>query len=76
MLRGAELLGNEEGVKVDKKIMIMSSTSGAVIDYAKIKNIDLIVVGTKGITGLKQSLLGSVARNIISNAHCPVLVFR
>ena len=76
LLRGAELLGKEEGVKVEKEIMVMSSPSGAIIDYAKIKNIDLIVVGTKGITGLKQSLLGSVARNVICNAHCPVLAVK
>ena len=39
-------------------------------------NIDLITVGTKGMTGLKQFLLGSVANNVITHAHCPVLAVR
>ena len=36
-------------------------------------NIDLIVVGTHGRTGLGKLLLGSVAENILRHASCPVL---
>jgi len=35
--------------------------------------IDLIVVGTHGRTGLGKLLLGSVAEDILRHAHCPVL---
>lgn len=35
---------------------------------------DLIVLGTRGNTGLKRLLLGSVARNVLTHAHCSVLV--
>lgn len=76
ILSEAELLGDKEEVKVDKAIIVASSCAAAIIDYAKKNNVDLIVVGTKGMTGLKHFLLGSVANNTISHAHCPVLAVR
>jgi nucleotide-binding universal stress UspA family protein len=74
-LSEAEQFGKKEGVKVDKEV-IVASPSAAIIDYAKMNNIDLITIGTKGMTGLKQFLLGSVANNVITHAHCPVLAVR
>lgn len=75
LLSEAEQFGKKEGVKVDKEV-IVASPSAAIIDYAKMNNVDLITVGTKGMTGLKQFLLGSVANNVITHAHCPVLAVR
>ena len=45
-----------------------------IIQESKDKNIDLIVMGTHGRSGLKGLLLGSVAQKVIGNAPCPVLV--
>jgi nucleotide-binding universal stress UspA family protein len=54
----------------------VKSISASIIDYATNKDIDLIVVGTKGRTGLKRFLMGSVANGVVQNAHCPVLLVR
>ena len=43
---------------------------------ASSKSIDLVIIGTKGRTGLKRLLLGSVAHGIVQHAHCPVLLVR
>jgi nucleotide-binding universal stress UspA family protein len=48
----------------------------AIVDYAERENVDLIVVGTKGRTGFKKMLLGSVASDIVTYAHCLVLVVK
>jgi nucleotide-binding universal stress UspA family protein len=45
-----------------------------ILEYAEEKKIDLIVVGTRGRTGFKKLLLGSVASSIVTYSHCPVLV--
>jgi nucleotide-binding universal stress UspA family protein len=45
-----------------------------IIKEAKEKDIDLIVIGTHGRTGLKRLLIGSVAQKVIGFAPCPVMV--
>jgi len=47
-----------------------------VIRYAKEHDIDLIVVGTHGRSGLVHMLMGSVAEKIVRKAPCPVLTVR
>jgi nucleotide-binding universal stress UspA family protein len=47
-----------------------------IIDTAKDKGADLIVMGTHGRTGLSHVLMGSVAEKVVRLAPCPVLVTR
>ena len=44
------------------------------LEYAEKENIDLIVVGTKGRSGFKKLLLGSIASGVVTYSHCPVIV--
>jgi nucleotide-binding universal stress UspA family protein len=44
-----------------------------ILRYAKSNNIDLIVMGTHGRTGLARAALGSVAETVVRAASCPVL---
>ncbi len=43
---------------------------------AKEKEVDLIVMGTHGRTGLAHVLIGSVAEKVVHHAHCPVLTVK
>ena len=52
------------------------SAATTIMEYAETKNVDLIIIGSKGRTGFKKLLLGGVSSSIIKNAHCPVLVIR
>jgi nucleotide-binding universal stress UspA family protein len=47
-----------------------------IIETAKMQQVDLIVMGTHGRTGLQHVLLGSVAEKVVRLAPCPVLVAR
>ncbi|MFO1096158.1 MAG: universal stress protein [Planctomycetaceae bacterium] len=44
--------------------------------YAKTHEIDLIVMGTHGRSGLSHVLMGSVAERVLQHAPCPVLTVR
>ena len=53
-----------------------SKVGSAIVDYAERENVNLIVIGTRGRTGFKKMLLGSVASDVVTYAHCPVLVVK
>ncbi|TLX69602.1 MAG: universal stress protein [Thaumarchaeota archaeon] len=68
--------GENEGVVVRQQVLVGSPVKKAILDYAKNHKIDLIVIGTKGMTGIEKFLMGSVANDVITYAHCPVLAVR
>ena len=72
-----ELAIRMEGALTDDLVVVRSVHAGkpvqAIIDYAKGHEIDLIVIGTHGHTGLSHLLLGSIAEKIVRLATCPVL---
>lgn len=48
----------------------------AVVQAAITRNIDLIVIGSRGLSGFKKLLIGSVSSAVVNHAHCSVLVVR
>jgi nucleotide-binding universal stress UspA family protein len=59
------------------KCVVLSGTPWVEIcNYAKSFGVDLIVIATHGVTGLKHILLGSVAERVVQHAACPVLVVK
>jgi nucleotide-binding universal stress UspA family protein len=68
---------DENNVKLRREIIVNSrSIVGAVVDYAEHEGVDLIVIGSRGLSGFKKLLLGSTASGVITYAHCPVLVVK
>ncbi|HKR74331.1 MAG TPA: universal stress protein [Candidatus Nitrosocosmicus sp.] len=52
------------------------STAASILNYAEERDVELIVIGTRGNSGLKKMLLGSVATDVVTYAYCPVLVIK
>jgi len=70
-------MGKEAGVDVQTVVVdCCPSVVETITEYSKVNKIDLIVMGTKGRTGIKRFLLGSVADGVVTHAPCPVLVVR
>jgi nucleotide-binding universal stress UspA family protein len=77
LLGEAEGLAKKEGVKINTQVIMNApSTAEGIINYASSANVDLIVIGTKGMTGAKKFFMGSVTNKVASHAHCPVLAVR
>ena len=47
-----------------------------IIEVARTRNIDLIVVGARGLSRLAELLLGSTSQKVVAHAPCPVLIVR
>jgi nucleotide-binding universal stress UspA family protein len=54
-------------------IAVEESAAAAIVETAESRDVDLIVMGTRGLTGLKHVALGSVADRVVRLAPCPVL---
>ena len=68
---------NENKIKLRTKFIFdPMSIVGAIVEYAERENIDLLVVGSRGLTGFKKLLVGSVASGVVTYAHCPVMVVK
>ncbi len=64
-----------EGVTTETHLTEMLPTT-AIVEAAGRLHADLIVMGTRGLTGLKHVLLGSVAERVLRTAPCPVLTVK
>jgi len=72
-----ESKAKKQGIHVKTEIPeAVSSIVETIVNHASKENVDLIVVGTRGLGGFKKLLLGSVSSGIVSHAHCPVLIVR
>lgn len=77
LLGEAESLAKEAAVKINiEVIMSHSSAAEGIINYASSTNVDLIVIGTKGMSGAQRFLMGGVANKVMSHAHCSVFAVR
>ncbi|WEG11111.1 universal stress protein [Pullulanibacillus sp. KACC 23026] len=47
-----------------------------ICDYAKHNQADLIVIGSRGLSGFQKLIMGSVSSQVTHNAECPVLVVK
>jgi len=63
------------GVKVGSQL-VGSPPASAIVDAADRVGADLIVMGTRGNTGLKHLFLGSVAEQTLRLAHCSVMTVK
>jgi nucleotide-binding universal stress UspA family protein len=67
----------DNAVQFDSEVILGgSSVVRAIIEYAEKNDIELIVMGTIGISGFKRLLLGSTASGVVTYSHCPVLLVK
>ena len=76
-LEAARLEAASAGVEARTAIVEqVESPADGITDYARKNNIDLILIGTRGLGSFKSFILGSVTTEVIRSASCSVLVMR
>lgn len=63
----------ERGIKIEPLVLI-GDPSRVILQTAKERNVDIIILGTHGRKGLKRLALGSVSEEVVAHARCAVLI--
>ena len=76
LLSVAKKLAQSIGANSVRTEAVDSDPSEALIDVAERVSADLIVVGSKGMTGAKRFILGSVPNRVAHHTPCDVLIVK
>lgn len=68
-------IARSAGVKMHCEVLY-GHPAEQILHYARKKQVDLIIMGSLGISNIKEFFLGSVASRVVANAPCSVLVVR
>lgn len=73
----SEALKKAKKIKPNLKVstkLVEGRPSDKIIETAKEENFDIIVVGSRGLGGIKKLFLGSISDRVANEAACPVLI--
>jgi nucleotide-binding universal stress UspA family protein len=76
VLDRAHAAAKKAGAKKVAAVLLSGDAADAILDYAKRKKVDLIVLGTLGFGDFRSVVLGTVSHKIGSRAHCSCLTVR
>jgi nucleotide-binding universal stress UspA family protein len=66
----------ESNIPFKTEVLEVISITESLISYSESHNVDLIVMGSRGLGGFKKLLLGSVASGVSQHSKCPVLIVK
>ena len=67
----------KEGIECEAHLLVRGLTPNEdLVQYAKEKNVDEIVIGIRQRSKVGKMIFGSTAQYIILNAHCPVVTVK
>ena len=76
-LNDAVSLAKDQDIEARGRVLKNApSVVQAIADYADDQGVDLIVVGRRGVSGLRRLLIGSVSSGVVSHARSSVLVVK
>ena len=75
IMEGARRKTVQKGIKFQEKIT-SGNVGSAISTYADHNKFDIVVIGSRGLTGAKQVFLGSVANHVVHAAKASVLVVK
>ncbi|MGM0845700.1 MAG: universal stress protein [Bacillota bacterium] len=74
-MKEVEALASASGVPFEFKFL-NGEPGPTIVEYSNKENFDVLVVGSRGLNGLQEFMLGSVSHKIAKRANCPVLIVK
>jgi nucleotide-binding universal stress UspA family protein len=65
-----------EGVTVADSHLVRGRPDRELVHLSEELGAGLIVMGSRGLGGVRRALMGSISDSVVRHAHCPVLVVR
>jgi len=65
-----------EGVTVADSHLVRGRPDREIVHLSEELGAGLIVMGSRGLGGVRRALMGSVSDSVVRHAHCPVLIVR
>jgi nucleotide-binding universal stress UspA family protein len=59
-----------------EEMIVKGKPAEAIVDTAEKAGVDLIVIGSLGMSAIERALIGSVSDKVMRHAKCPVLLVR
>lgn len=59
-----------------KPVIIYGHPADRIIEYARSEDFDLMVIGSRGLSGTQRFFLGSVSDELSHHSPCPILIVR
>lgn len=66
---------NEAGVHYKTKIL-RGHPGPEIVKYANEQNVDIVVIGSRGLNTLQEMVLGSVSHKVMKRVNCPAMVVK
>lgn len=66
-----------KGSNVSYKVTFLHGTPGPeIVKYANEQKVELVVIGSRGLNGLQEMVLGSVSHKVMKRVNCPALIVK
>ena len=59
-----------------KTFLLEGNPAATIVDFIKENDVDLVVMGSRGLSGFKEMFLGSVSHNVVQKSPCPVFIVK
>ena len=66
----------QAGAEVAESRVEEGDPDRVIVRLAEELEVGIVVLGSRGLGGIRRSLMGSVSDSVVRHAHCPVMVVR
>ena len=74
-VREVERIAKDAGVTYEVKVL-RGEPGPVIVKYANENQFDIVIIGSRGLNGLQEFVLGSVSHKVAKRANCPVLIVK